>query len=123
MKNDYEVKELKKAEIDCLRLLDYKLSHHSALFCLDYFLSNGVIWDNDDFTGDLSEFYALCYNILDFFIEDVRFVDFNPFQVSCAVISLVRDYYKFKEPWSGLMTKAYGVRLDEFMNCFIVIKR
>jgi hypothetical protein len=120
MKNDYDIKDLIKAEINCLELLEYKVSHFTALFCLDYFLTNGVVWENEFL--ELNDFYTLCFNILDFFIEDVRFVDFNPLQVSCAVISLARDYCK-KEPWGGLFTKLYGIPMDDFMNCFIVIKR
>jgi hypothetical protein len=124
IKNVYNVKELAKAELLCLTLLDYKTTNCSALLCLDYFLSVGVIWESENFDTELlSDFYSLCYKVLDFFIDDVRFVDFNPVQVACAVIALCRDYYKLKEPWSSLSAKAFDTSLNDFMNCFIVIKR
>jgi hypothetical protein len=123
MKYDYTVKELKQAEIDCLTLLEYRMTNHSSLFCLDYLLSLGIIWEHENFNGDLDEMHSLSYKILDFFIEDVRYVDFNPFQVSCAVVSLARDFFKLKEPWSTLSAKVLESKMDEFMNCFIVIKR
>jgi hypothetical protein len=123
MKNDYTIDELKKAEIDCLSLLDYKLSHYSSLFCLEYFLNQGILWSNEDFIGDLDKLYSLCYRILDFFLEDVRYIDFNPIQISCAVVSLARDYYNLKDSWPSLFVKLFNIKFDEFMNCFIVIKR
>jgi hypothetical protein len=104
-------------------LLNYKLTDYTALYCLEYLLNYGVVWDIENFDGDLYEFNSLCYRILDFFIEDVRFIDFNPLQISCAVIRLARDNYRLKDSWNGLFTQVYDINKDYFMNCFIVIKR
>jgi hypothetical protein len=123
IKNEYNMTELKQAEVDCLKLLDYKLTHSSALLYLDFFLNIGVIWDYEAFNGDLKEFNNQCYKVLDFFIQDIRYIDFNPLQISCAVISLVRDHYELKEPWSTLFAKIFNIKMNEFMNCFVVIKR
>jgi hypothetical protein len=93
-----------------LKQLGYNLVNFNPFYMLESFLCV-IGLDN-----------TIAYKIFNFFIEDERFLDFNALEISCAIISLSRDIMNM-EPWPSSYVKLFDVKIEKFMNCYIVIKR
>lgn len=111
-----------KVEKICLMALDYKLNYFSSYYILEFFLNNGVLFEHE-ICNDVEYLNSVTTKIINFFLEDIRYLDFSPIHIACAVITLARDLLKIKEPWSNIFTKIYGIKHEDFINCYFVLKR
>jgi hypothetical protein len=118
---DYSLTELKNYELMCLRLLNYNLDRSTCFDFLDLFLKNGIVFEGEISLKKLEKLYHYNSKILNNFIFDQRYFDFNPLQIACAIVRLSREVYKM-EGWSELYEKIYRIRSEDFMNCYFVIK-
>jgi hypothetical protein len=122
----FSEKDIKKSEMICLKLLGYKLDRNSPYDFLEYFLKNGILFENeyldhfDEF--ELKEIYDFPYKILNFFLFDSRYLDFTPLQITCAIITFTREKFKLRESWSRKFSEIYNIKLEDFMNCYFVVK-
>jgi hypothetical protein len=64
----------------------------------------------------------IAFRIFNFFIEDDRFLDFTALEISCAIVALTRDIMNL-ESWPNSFVKLFDVKMDKFMNCYIVLRR
>ncbi len=101
-----------KMEQTVLKLLDYKLDYDTSYSILKIMLL--YISDNN--------FSNLAFRILDFFIHDIRFIDFAPLEVASAVICLTSDILQSTN-YKRHLLKLLDIKVSEYMNCYIVIKR
>ena len=118
---DYSLTELKNYELMCLRLLNYNLDRSTCFDFLDLFLKNGIVFEGEISLKKLEKLYHYNSKILNNFIFDQRYFDFNPLQIACAIVRLSREVYKM-EGWPELYEKIYRIRSEDFMNCYFVIK-
>lgn len=122
--------DTKKSEMICLKLLGYKLDRNSAYDFLEYFLKQGIVFEDElhvleeenheKFT--LKEIYDFPYKILNFFLFDSRYLDFSPLQIACAIITFTRKKFNLKESWNNKFSEIYNIKLEDFMNCYFVVK-
>jgi len=104
-----------------LRLLNYNLDRSTCYDYLDLFLKNGIVFEGEISTKKLEKLYHYNLKILNNFIFDQRYFDFNPLQIACAIVRLSREVYKI-EGWPEVYEKIYRIRSEDFMNCYFVIK-
>jgi hypothetical protein len=102
--------DLIKMELIVLKHLGYNLSEINSFYILESLI---CVFNSDHITA---------FKIYNFFIEDERFLDFNAMEIACATIALTREISNF-EPWPVNFSKSLGVKLNKFMNCYIVIQR
>ena len=61
----YSDRDIKKSEMICLKLLEYKLDRMTAYDFLTFFLKNGILFDYEFYQDfDLEEFYDFHFKIL-----------------------------------------------------------
>jgi hypothetical protein len=118
--------DIKKSEVICLKLLGYKLDRSSPYDFLEYFLKHGILFENE-YIENLDEFilkevYDFPYKILNFFLLDCRYLDFSPLQIACAIITFTREKFRLRESWSRKFSEIYNIKLEDFMNCYFVVK-
>lgn len=126
----FSEKDTKKSEMICLKLLGYKLDRNSAYDFLEYFLKQGIVFEDElqvleeenheKFT--IKEIYDFPYKILNFFLFDSRYLDFSPLQIACAIITFTRKKFNLRESWNNKFSEIYDIKLEDFMNCYFVVK-
>jgi hypothetical protein len=105
----------------CLRLLNYNLDRYTCYDFLELFLKNGIVFEGEISMKKLEKLYSYNLKIINNFIIDQRYFDFNSLQIACAIVRLSREAYKI-EGWPRLYEKIYKIRSEDFMNCYFVIK-
>lgn len=118
--------DIKEAETFCIKLLNYKLNYQSAYCFLEFCLQNGIVFvrelkSTSKFT--LTDIQAKCFEILEVFLLDRRYLDFTPLQIACSIITVAREMANVKTPWNNIFQNIYSIKIESFMNCYIVIKR
>lgn len=105
-------------------MLEYNLKRTTAYDFLEFFLMNGIVFE-DEMEKDMeviNEQVQLAWEVLAFLTEDNRSLDFTPMQIGCAIVAFVRDQFKFKESWPKRFAEIYNIRLEDFMNCYFILK-
>jgi hypothetical protein len=105
----YNLQQALRMEQRVVELLAYKLDFYTARDIIEVLLSSSDISE--------TETVKYCYRILNYFIEDVRFLDFSPLEIASAIVGLVTDRK------SSQMLNSIGISKSSYMNCYIVIKR
>lgn len=115
-------KEIKKSEIICLKLLSYKLNLTTSFDFLEFFLKNGILFEDDKFKfEDLMQIYNETVLILKDFVNDMRYLDFTPLQTVCAIVSYVRKK-NYMTSWNSHLEHTYQIKKEDFANCLFVIE-
>jgi hypothetical protein len=114
----YSINDLIRMEQVCLNILDYKLIHYNSQYILDFFLNNSFYKYKD-----IKEFICLTQKILDFFVEDIRFLDFTQLEITVSILSLSRELLNMEYSSYSKIYDICDIKLEEFMNCFFVLKR
>lgn len=113
--------DLKNYELICLRYLDYNLDQYTAYNFLELFLKNGIVFEGEISMKQLEKLYSYNLKIINNFIKDQRYFDFNPLQIACAIVRLSREVHHL-EGWPNIYERIYKIRGEDFMNCYFVIK-
>jgi hypothetical protein len=121
-KEYYSKTEVRQMELVCLQLLDYNLSRYSAFTILTYFLDNGIPYGNPT---EVEKLYNDSYEVLATFVNDLRSLDFTPFQIACAVLLYTAETISFNltKAIKYLLLNVYNVEMVMLMNASIVLKR
>jgi len=130
----YTPNEIKRYETISLKLMKYKLNYFSAFDYLEFFLVNGILFEKEITPKSLPNSnvmiidiveaaYQLCYNILNFFVVDVRFPEFKLEHIVLSIICIVREHFKIIPVWNSNFVKQYNVKFDEIEECYNVISK
>ena len=74
---------------------------------------------------EIEKFYALSRQILDYFNEDVRSLDFSKAEVALASLLLAaeRTGRKIEKKVKQNLEKIYSISVESFVNAFFVIRK
>lgn len=127
------VKEIQQYETICLKLLDYKVNYFSAFVCLEMLLSNGIYFEKEipvmnlKFQISLMEkieaAYQICYNVLNFFIADLRSLEYRPEHIAFSIVCISRQHFKVKQKWPNALAEFYNVKFEDFEDCYYTINK
>ena len=118
----YHKTEITNYEKNCVCLLNYQLNMTNSHEILSFILNHGLLQTYED--QKLQNFYNEAKNILLFFIEDVRSLDFSQVEVALASIKLAAQITcnKFENKVMETIKKLYGFQPENFMNAYVTIK-
>ena len=115
--------DLKKAEIQCLQILEYNLNIPTILNFLELVLSSGIILDKEikDF-NIVSKVYQECLNLLNFCFEknDIM-LEHSMSEIIFSIIYLVRKQNNLMYKIEKIFKKIYKIELKKYLNCLKVI--
>ena len=118
--NNYRIseKDIILNEIECLKILNYKLDHHSAYDLLKFFMYNGIVYRNDS--------YALPNIIYNYSLKIFRDVMnsnislcYHPLPICFSIITLARKRFKLNTKY---LKKIYSIKLNDYKDCYEEIK-
>ena len=111
-------KDIKLNEIECLKILNYKLDHHSAYDLLKFFMYNGIVYRNDSY-GVPNIIYNYSLKIFrDIMNSDIALF-YHPLPICFSIITLARKKFKLNTKY---LKKIYNIKLNDFKECFDEIK-
>ena len=122
---DIEPMDIKEYEIYCLKILKYKLDHHSLYDILKAYMYNGFIFNKEiDFNSIISEI-KLAYNYADKLFRDIInsyiVLFFNPDLIAFVIIQLTRKKF-FSNKYDKKIKNIYGYKLEDYKECLNEIK-
>jgi hypothetical protein len=85
-----------KAEIYCLKILEYKLDYDVPYDLLEMFSASGFIFDNEinNSTGGIVEIYNTTQQIMNNFLYNLKILRFSPLVLAVSCIIIAREYYE-----------------------------
>ena len=125
---NYEIDEydIIENEIECLKILDYKLNYFSSFEILMMFLNNGIIFE-DEINNKTNEYIIIIYNyVLNIFkdiIQSVIGLKYNYLQIVISIIHLTRKQFGFQNNYFNVLKKFYNIHLSDYKECLNNIKR
>jgi len=147
----YKLSDVRKWEDFCVKALFFKLDFYTAFDCLDYFLRNGIFFEDEmdsqntgnkfttknrktsieSFRSSMScssqpekaELVNFYANdLLKQFFESNICLQFNPLQIACACVCLTRENFKMKETKSKLFEEIYKIEGIYYEACAKAMK-
>ena len=118
---DIEPFDILENEISCLKILEYKLDHHSLYDILQAFMYNGFIFDKEiDNTSIISEI-KLAYNYADKLFRDIEYsyiVLFFPSDlIAFIIIKLTRKKFFNNNKYDKKIKSIYGYKQEDYKAC------
>ena len=122
---DTEAIDIKENEISCLKILNYKLDHHSLYDILKAYMYNGFIFDKEiDFSATISQI-KLAYNYADKLFRDIEYsyivLFFPPDLIAFVIITLTRKKF-FSNKYDKKVKNIYGFKQEDYKECLNEIK-
>lgn len=135
------LQELQYYEIIVLGVLDYKLNWFTPFQCLQFFLNYGIFFEKEldasmntapktsknvvtiSVNDKIESAHQLSFNILNHFISDYRSLEYKAYQIACSIICIVREQFKLKQKWHLNFSRLYGIKFEDFDECFFVAKK
>lgn len=115
--------ELRRTEIICLKVLDYKLNYFTSYHFLVFYLAHGIIFTNEiKDEKNIDKIYSDSYEILENMVQDNKLITKSHEYLAASIISYIREEYKIKEKWNESMGKIYKLELSEFEDVLSTIK-
>ena len=125
---NYEIDEydIIENEIECLKILNYKLDYFSSFEILMMFLNNGFIFE-DECNNKTNEYIIIIYNyvhkIFKDIIQSVIALRYNYLQIAISIIHLTRKQFGFQNNFFNILKKFYNIHLSDYKECLNNIKR
>ena len=118
---DVEPFDIVENEISCLKILEYKLDHHSLYDILQAYMYNGFIFDKEiDNTSIISEI-KLAYNYADKLFRDIEYsyiVLFFPADlIAFIIIKLTRKKFFNNSKYDKKIKSMYGYKQEDYKLC------
>jgi hypothetical protein len=122
--NNYTLKEIKKYEELCVKLLYYKLDLILAYDYISLFFKIGVFTldEKNTLKSSIGDIYNQCISILYEFVHDIKFPEFSQLEIALACMSLIREVQGV-DHWIKLFEEIYHVNFEYFKNCYDVLKK
>jgi hypothetical protein len=120
------IKDIKNIELLCIKCLNYELCYFSSFDYLNLFFSLGFIFPNKNKINqndiNITNLYFQCINVLNIIIEDIRYLELDPYILSLSIIKLIcsQSIY-FNE---NIIQYIYGINLskEKYIKCINNIK-
>ena len=122
---DVEYIDIKENEICCLKILHYKLDHHSLYDILNAFMYNGFIFDKEINENSIISEIKLAYNYADKLFRDIEYsyivLFYTPDLIAFVIIHLTRKKF-FSNKYDKKIKNMYGFKQEEYKECLNEIK-
>ena len=125
---NYDIDEIdiSQNEIECLKILNYKLNFFSTYEILMMILNNGFIFENE-IENKSNEYINIIYNYANKIFSDIiqSFIalEFNNLQIVFSVIHLTRKQFGFQNNYFNVIKKFYNIHLSDYKECLNKIKK
>jgi len=123
---DVDAADIKENEIDCLKILKYKLDHHSLYDILKAFKYNGFILEKEIDNHSIGYQIKFAYNYAEKLFRDIVFsyitIFYPPHIIAFVIIVLTRKKF-FDSKYTKRVKKIYGIRQNDYKDCYEEIKR
>ena len=115
--------DLKGAEVQCLKILEYNLNIPTILNFLELVLSSGIILEKEtkDFNV-ISKVYQECLNLLNFCFEKNDIIlEYSSSEIVFSIIYLVRKQNNLIYKIDKIFKKIYKIEFKKYLNCLKTI--
>lgn len=123
---DVDTIDIKENEIDCLKILKYKLDHHSIYDILKGYMYNGFIFENEIDSSSLSHQIKFAYNFAEKIFKDIVnsyiAILYQPYLIAFVIIQITRKKF-FDSKNIKKIKKIYGIKQNEYKECYDEIKK
>ena len=117
-----QANELINAEVECLKILKYKLNIPTHLTILKNIFICGIIFPNEIEENKIKKIYDICLEILGFCVEQNEiYLNYNPIQVVFGIIYLVRKNYNLKKNISKYFNDLFDIKFSYIKECVKLI--
>lgn len=142
----YTSNEVKRYEIVCLMLLDYKLNTITTYNILECFLGSGIILkdelkliyankftdqqsnypapsvNDDQLLGLVDQIYQRALTLIEMISKLDIYINYHPLTLVCSVITILRSEFKLTNNWNSWLSSIYMIEYESFKNCESVLK-
>lgn len=141
----YTSSEVKRYEIVCLMLLDYKLNTITAYNILECFLGSGIIMkdelkqiyenkfteqqgyeishvSDEQLLGLIDQIYQRALNLVEIISKLDVYINYHPLTLVCSIITILRGEFKLTNNWNSWLSSIYMIEYESFKNCECVLK-
>ena len=117
------ISEIKRLEMEICSVLDWKLQKTTNLDILEYLLTMGVVFDDDEVQGskDLEKLKETtkriereAYFLANRVMKDADLLSLEPLILGCVSIAFLRKLNWITPVWSSNLTKFTGIDISEF---------
>lgn len=126
-KEYYKREEVIEYEFKTLKLLDYNLDNLNGFSAVKFMLRSGIITNDFEFDlvseTTLEKFYEKIEEIIKFFMNDVRSLDFSPLNLAVSSILLAAEMYNCTNTVKSTLSKVYKIDVNSAMLALTVIER
>ena len=121
--SSFSREQLRRFEVNCLFKLNYHIQKISFYEIVHYFLINGIVFNTDlnlCYNKKINlNIYFLIIQICNIIIENnINYIQFNQFELACAVISFARKISKYNIYWPEILMELYKIHFEEFEEQF-----
>ena len=120
---DIDVIDIRENEIDCLKILQYKLDHHSIYDIMRGFMYNGFIFEKEIDINSIQIKFA--YNYAEKIFRDIVYsyiaIIHPPYLIAFVIIHLTRKKF-FDSKYMKKIKKIYGIKQNDYKECYDDIK-
>lgn len=117
--------DIKENEIDCLKILKYKLDHHSLYDILRAYMYNGFIFEKEVDSSSIIYQIKFAYNYAEKLFRDIVYsyiaIFYPPYLVAFVIIQLTRKKF-FDSKYMKKIKKVYGIKQNDYKECYEEIK-
>jgi hypothetical protein len=114
------VRDIRKHEDFCIKMLDFKLNNYTCFDVLESLLRNGIIFQ-DELKDQSSEYINSVYlypkSILSSIISTKTILEFNPIQIIFSILHLTREKFNFDKKKSKTINNVYKINFNSFSEC------
>ena len=122
---DIDVMDIKENEIECLKILQYKLDHHSIYDILKAYMYNGFIFEKEIDSSSIIYQIKFAYNYAEKLFRDIIYsyiaIYFPPYLIAFVIIQLTRKKF-FDSKYMKKIKKLYGIKQNDYKECYEEIK-
>jgi hypothetical protein len=117
--------DIKMNEIDCLKILEYKLDHHSLYDILKAYMYNGFIFEKEIDSNSIGYQIKFAYNYAEKLFRDIVYsyitVFYPPYLIAFIIINLTRKKF-FDNRYIKKIKKSYNIKQNDYKECNDQIK-
>ena len=122
---DIDTMDIKENEINCLKILAYKLDHHSIYDILKGYMYNGFIFEKEIDNNSFGHQIKFAYNYAEKLFRDIVYsyiaIFYPPYLIAFAIIHLTRKKF-FENKYMKKIKKLYGIKQNDYKECYEDIK-
>ena len=111
-------KDLIISEIQCLKILKYRMNIPTSYTIMQYMFICGIIFENEIDSNNYTNIYDECLNLLSFCINNNEIgFNFNPTLIAFSIIYIIRKKFKLKSEDTFKLFYIYDIKFSQIKEC------